>query len=193
MGFFSSLLKGVGSVIGAVVNPVGTITGLLSGGSKTVTPQVAAIVSPAPLNPLAVARTVAQGVTQPFDPRLAAVSGGGLAGLTGKAIGPGVPKGLPSTPFGSSRGNGRFAKRTIVQTINLDIGAVVNEVIMDGAPFLMNKAVRELARTSKKLQKANAKIPRRTSKESLSKKLTDKVLNETINQVGHHGHHNGNS
>jgi len=184
MGFFSDLLKGVGSVVGAVINPVGTVAKLLGGGS---TPTATALVQPGP---------AAQQVVQ------TAVTGTGvpLASGAGKSILTRVsPKATVSAiqfargdilPRGG--GNGKVAKRTIVQTINLDTGNVVNEIVLEGAPFLMNKAVRELARTTKKLRKANAKIPRRTVQASLAKQLTDRVMSETINHVGDHHGHNGN-
>lgn len=187
MGFFSSLLKGIGTVAGAVLNPAGAIAGLF-GASKT----TQAALAPAlpgltalsavgtPVKALIAAPTLATGV----------ISGGGTAGLRGKTIGPGVVKGLPAGTTIISGGNGKVAKRTIVQTINLDTGLVVNEVTLEGAPFLMNKAVRELARTTKKLRKANRKIPTRTVKQSLGSQLTERVLNQTIQDVGdHHGHH----
>ncbi len=185
MGFFSSLLKGLGTVVGAVVNPGAAIAGLF--GSKTATPSVptaTALVAPG-----AAARQVVQvGVTGTSVP---------LASGAGKAIGPGVSKGGSAfvggvlQPRVVTGGNGKIAKRTIVQSINLDTGQVVLETVLEGAPFLMNKAVRELARTTKKLKKAVKKIPTRTVEQSLSKRLTDKVLRTTIDNVGDHHHHNG--
>lgn len=182
MGFFSSLLKGIGTVAGAIINPGATIGGLLRGTAKTVTAPATAI------SATTAARTLADSVASPGVP---------LASGAGKLL-VRVPKATESAlefartgrTLVVSGGNGKVAKRTIVQTINLDTGQVVNEVTLEGAPFLMNKAVRELARTTRKLRKANRKIPTRTVKQSLGSQLTERVLNQTIQDVGdHHGHH----
>jgi len=78
------------------------------------------------------------------------------------------------------RGNGQFARQTIVQTIRLIDGVVVRQEIFSGAPFLMQKAVRELRATTKKLTRANAKIPRRTREQSRISKLQDAVLDQAL-------------
>jgi len=197
MGFFGDLLKGIGSVVGAVINPIGTITSLLGGDAKTAAVAASATaVVPAPKSVVELAGT---------DTPIRSAITGGLTALSAL----GLPLGVLPLAAGVIRpptageaavqrsgtmatgGNGRFAKRTIVQTINLENGAITNTVVLEGAPFLMNKAVRELARTTKKLKKAVKKIPTRTVEQSLSKKLTDKVLRQTIDDVGdhHHGPH----
>jgi len=196
MGFFSGILKAVGAVVGGILNPVGTVTKLLTGDAKTAasaaTAQSGAAVGATSLSAGGVVVKGVQAIAK--SPAVQGAVGGALAteaviGDTAKIIGTG--KGQIMGTFTGGGGNGQFAKRTIVQTINLANGAVTNQVILEGAPFLMNKAVRELARTTKKLNKAHAKIPRRSVKMSLSKQLTDKVLRETIDNVGDHHHHNG--
>ncbi len=188
MGFFSSLLKGIGSVVGAVINPVGTVAGLFGASKAT---QQALAPAPPGLAALTAIKAPLQALTGTTailgTPSLG--QPGAVDILTGKAIGTGVRKGLPPRAVVVTGGNGKVAKRTIVQTINLDTGQVVMETVLEGAPFLMNKAVRELARTTKKLRKANRKIPTRTVKQSLSAQLTERVLDQTIQDVGHPGHH----
>jgi len=216
MGFFSSLIKGVGSVIGAIVNPVGTITGLLGGGTTTPaapTPAAAAAATAVnPVRPAGIAGLAAQpafaiggaavgaaAVTarlpvQQIVQRVAPAVGvlGAIGGPIQRGID--VPALIANPPAAAlaqagimSRGNGQFVKRTIVQTINLATGAVVNQVVLDGAPFLMNKEVASLARVTRKLGKANRKIPRRTIKQSLASRLSEKALTEAIDNVGSNG------
>lgn len=191
MGFFSSLLKGVGAVVGAVINPAGTIAKLFSGDTKAAAP----VATGRALSATGAARSIAEGVA--LGPVLGTPRLGQPGVITGGDVArtiTGVQKGFPprtSAALPLTGGNGKVAKRTIVQTINLDNGAVVNEIVLEGAPFLMNKAVRELERTSRKLRKANRKIPTRPVKVSLAKQLTDRVLNETIQNIGDHHHHNG--
>jgi len=214
MGFFSSILKGLGTVVGAVINPGAAIAGLF-GGDKA----AATAIAPATQ---AVSPVVASGLGLPgslgrFDRRFPAASNVNqpvvqLAGtdtpirsaLTGAltALGAlGLPLGVAplaagvirpptgpeqlarSTALMATGGNGQFAKRTIVQTINLATGQVVKQDVLIGAPFLMNKAVAELRRTTRKLMKANAKIPRRTAKQSLGSELKDAALKKAIDMT----------
>jgi len=184
MGFFSKLLKGIGAVAGAVLNPAGAVAGLF-GASKT---QQAAL---APALP---GLTALSAVGTPVKALIAAPTLGSAqtSALAARAIGSGVSKGVVAA-VGTSlvmrgAGNGQFSKQTIVETINLDTGLVVKRIILDGAPFLMNKEVASLARVTRKLGKASRKIPRRTVKQSLGAQLTEKVLSQTINDVGHPHH-----
>lgn len=187
MGFFSGLLKGIGSVVGAVLNPLGTVAGLFGASKQTVANLAPVLPGLQTLAPTGAA--LKSLITAP-------ASGTGLVlgtprlGQPGVVTGAGVSVGAAAATLVVSGGNGKIAKRTIVQTINLDNGKIVNEVVLEGAPFLMNKAVRELARTTKKLKKAVKRIPTRLVTESLGKQLTNKVLRQTIDDVGdHHGHH----
>jgi len=192
MGFFSSLLKGIGTVAGAVLNPAGAIAGLFGASKSTQAALAPAAPGLTALSSVGVATKAL--IDAPSLSAIGANRAQALA-LAARSIGPGVPKAVVSagTTLKITGGNGKVAKRTIVQTINLDTGQVVLETVLEGAPFLMNKAVRELARTTKKLRKANRKIPTRTVKQSLSAQLTERVLDQTIQDVGHphHGHHNG--
>jgi len=185
MGFFSDLLKGVGAVVGAVINPGATIGKLLRG-----TGEASGIVAKTPLTAAQATTGVIQTVTGPGTAGPLAIAGRGV-GTLAQPIGSGLVGGaVAGRGVILTGGNGKVAKRTIIQTINLDTGIIVMEIVKEGAPFLMNKAVRELQRTTKKLRKANAKIPTREKKQSLGAKLTERVLNQTIQDVGdHHGHH----
>ncbi len=81
------------------------------------------------------------------------------------------------------RGNGQFVKQTIVQTIELMSGAVVREVVTQGDVFLFSKDVSKLRSTSKKLLSAAGKIPRRATKTSKGKLVTDAVQDAVLRSV----------
>lgn len=85
---------------------------------------------------------------------------------------------------GMGRGNGMVARQTIVQTINLETGALIRQLVFDGAPFLMNSDVRKLRSISRKVSKAHGKLPRRVVKESAMKQLTNAVVDDAIRKVG---------
>jgi len=217
MGFFSSLVKGLGAVVGAVINPAGTIAGLLGG--KGTTPTPAAVAAATPAAPVkAPTAQLSTGAPFAFGAAGALIGGAALrpaiqgiapkiAGSTIVAIKDGVQvggpadRGLDVTPgrvgqnitaaqlaqAGIMGGNGQFSKRTIVQTINLATGLVVKTVVFDGAPFLMNKEVASLARVTRKLGKASRKIPRRVVKQSLASRLSEAALTDAIDGVGKNG------
>jgi len=84
---------------------------------------------------------------------------------------------------GGGRGNGQFARQTIVQTIELATGAIVRQEVFPGAPFLMSNEVSRLSTVSKKVLRAGRKIPRRVSKESETAKLKDIVLREAMRRI----------
>ena len=99
--------------------------------------------------------------------------GAGLVGPDGQAL----PVGGPGQLGG---GNGRFAKQTIVQTIDLTTGQVVRQVTMNGAPWLMNSEVSGLGRVSRKVRKASRKIPTRTRRQSLGEELKEAAIEKAI-------------
>ena len=91
--------------------------------------------------------------------------------------------GLVSTPgqiaanmTGFGGGNGKEATRTIVQTVNLLTGKIVRFKILPGSPHLMNSEVSAAKRVFKISSKLHARMPRRTVKESQTKKLTDAAI-----------------
>jgi len=184
MGFFSKLLKGIGSVAGAFLNPAGSIATLLGGSAEAQAvqaPKVAANAAQIEANRLA---GLAAAARSPTGVGSRAATGIGLV-LGSPSLGqPGVVLGAQAAGLAGGGGNGQFSKQTIVQTVNLATGLVVKAVLLDGAPFLMNKEVASLARVTRKLGKASRKIPRRTVKQSLGAQLTEKVLSQTINNVG---------
>jgi len=183
MGFFSNLL---GNIIPAV-------TTLFGGAADPPAPVAAPAVQPAP-RPIPMVREGAPlsqvldffgPLAQPGDLRavLAGDGGGAVAGprprpITG--VGPQIPG---AQQLGFSGGNGKTFRRTFVQTVDIASGQILRNITLQGAPFLMNKEVNQLRRTARKLGRANAKIPRRTVKESLTKQLTDAALTRALGQT----------
>jgi len=186
MGFFSSLIKvvgGIGRTLLGIPTPaapaaaVARTTGLGVAGVQRLQTGRRVVQGVAPI-----ATSVAAGVIggrfsarqPPMDVALQAQQmaalrdGGGGGQVMGGDLG---------------RGNGQFARQTIVQTIRLIDGAVVRQEVFSGAPFLMQKAVRELRATTKKLTRANAKIPRRTVAQSKRSALIDTCLDQALSQA----------
>jgi len=184
MGFLSSLLGGIVKVGGGIVR------GLLG-----IAPKVAPSLIPAPPAVIsgvagAAARATVGGIAAAgrFAGRAAGTLPGQLA-LAGGAAFVGsrlAQQGVPGAEGpvimggGVGRGNGRFARQTIVETIDLTTGTVVRQEVFSGAPFLLNSDVRKLRQTTRKLTRAAARIPRRSVPVSLTKQLTDAALNAAI-------------
>jgi len=140
--------------------------------------------------------TGVQGIGATARTAVIAAGAGTLAGRLARQIQPDIPgmgAGGAVTPVAPGtgvvmggdlgRGNGQFARQTIVQTIRLSDGAVVRSEVFSGAPFLMQKAVRELRATSRKLTKANQKIPRKLVRQSKRSALLDSVLDQALAQA----------
>lgn len=173
MGFFSNLLGAVG----------GAIRGF------TGTPDPVRVVAAPP--PVPVPRALPVGpVTPPIftiPERLLQFRRRGLRALPHPGpVGAPDPVGGPHVHMGGGRGggNGQVARQTIVQTVDLMTGAVVRQVVFDGAPFLMNSDVRKLRSISRKVSKANSKIPRRVVAQSKLKQLQDAAVDEAMRKVG---------
>jgi len=100
-----------------------------------------------------------------------------LPAITG-ATGTGVVK-----TTGFSGGNGRFKTRTTVETMDTMTGKIVRSKTMPGSPHLMNSEVSAAKRVFRRTRKLNARLPRRTVKESKMKQLTDAAVDATIRNV----------
>lgn len=103
--------------------------------------------------------------------------GGGLFGGAGGANGAGRP------PQGFNGGNGRFSTRTIVQTMDLTTGKIVNEKMMPGSPHIMNSDITAARRVIRQSAKLARRIPRKTVRESKTKQLTDAAIDKAMRDV----------
>ncbi len=175
MGFFSSLIKGIGAIASPILGALGFIP------PRAAPAPAAAVLAVPPriripsVTPSALA---ARGVISPGAAAVGARIGGGL--LPAPTVTQRGPLGIASTTMPLRGGNGRFVRDTVVTTTNLDTGEIVRQVQLDGAPFLMNKDVQKLRQTAKKLTRAHGKLPRRTVKESLTKQLTDAAVKAAL-------------
>jgi len=115
------------------------------------------------------------------------VVGGLVAPILGSVLGTG---GAVNTT-GFSGGNGRFATRTIVETMDTTSGKIVKRKTLPGSPYLMNTEVAGLRKVVKKSNNLQKRIPRRTVKQSTTSKLTEAVQMKAIQnvQLPHHGGH----
>lgn len=107
------------------------------------------------------------------------------AGLVAGDGAGGVPIGAGGAPLmaggaGALRGNGRFARQTIVQTIDLVTKTVARTEVFSGAPFLMNNEVRKLRTVARKVARANGRLPRRTVRQSDLSALKDNLVRQAL-------------
>jgi len=145
-------------------------------------------VSPAP----GVQLGTIESLTQLIDPTVRAIApsvpGGSiltagldiLTSITGAVGGAGT--GVVKTT-GFSGGNGRFMTRTTVETMDTMTGKIVRTKTIPGSPHLMNSEVSAAKRVFRRTRKLNARLPRRTVKESKMKQLTDAAVDATIRNV----------
>lgn len=121
-----------------------------------------------------------QGITLPGVAQLGAQSlrQAGVIGPGGAAAPGGVPPGVMGL-----RGNGQFARTTLVSTINLQTGQVVRQQEFSGAPFLMNNDIRKLRGIARKVAKANSRLPRKTTKPSPISQLRDATVQQALQIV----------
>lgn len=80
-------------------------------------------------------------------------------------------------------GNGTRFRTTIVVTRDTDTGRILRTEILKGAPFLMNNDVRKLSTISRKVSKANSKIPRKTVRESATTQLKNAAVDSALRNV----------
>jgi len=183
MGFFSSLLSNVLPAIGTLFGGAPAAPVALPAPAPAPAPMVAPLPAPSLLDQFQIAGPGAARLIQ-----TGARTGTGAAILAAQA---GAPRPLPGVgpqipgaqQLGFSGGNGQTFRRTFVQTVDIRSGQVLRNITLQGAPFLMNKEVNQLRRTARKLTKANAKIPRRIVRESLTKQLTDAALTSALSRT----------
>jgi len=191
MGFFSKLIKGAGALIRGVIGlppaaaavPVAVGTGMaVAAGSRVVVPPATALI----------ARLAAQKAARAAAAKRLAVGVGAIAGGTvlGNVItgdGGGAVAGGGGTALavggGIGRGNGQFAKQTIVQTVDLATGTVVRQETFAGAPFAMQKDINRIRTLDRKLTKAANRIRSKSRGPSKTKQLTDAVTDAALRNV----------
>jgi len=85
-----------------------------------------------------------------------------------------------STALAAPGGNGSRFRTTIVITRETDTNRILRTEILKGAPFLMNNDVRKLSAISRKVSKANSKIPRKTVRESATTQLKNAAIDSAL-------------
>jgi len=101
--------------------------------------------------------------------------------LTGVLGGLGGGGQVDMTGFGG--GNGRFATRTVVETMDLTTGQIIRRKVMEGSPHLMNKDVSAAKKLFRQVRKLDSRMPRKTVRESKTKQLTDAAMDKALRDV----------
>jgi len=186
MGFFSSLIRGISKIAKPILGVLG-----LGAAPAAAAPTIITAGLPAGFvqagRGLATAaggaaRALGRGAAT-LPGQLALTGGAAFAGSRLAAPGVAAPGLAPAVIGGPARGNGRFARQTIVETLDLVTGQVVRQETFSGAPFLMNNEVRKLRTVARKLTKAHGKLPRRTQQVSLTSQLKDAAVRKAIEQT----------
>jgi len=188
MGFFSSIIKGITSVVA----PIGrAILGLPPPAAVQQVQQIGmrALGAPIAAAGAGIARTAAatgRAAVGVIRTPAGALGVGAAVGAAGTRI---LTPSSPGAAVGAAMvrgagGNGQFVRQTIVETIDLASNTVVRQLVFDGAPFLMNNEVRRLRTVAKKLGRANARLPRRTVKESAVSQLKDAAVRNALDNIG---------
>jgi len=114
--------------------------------------------------------------------RAAVVAGGTVLAGAGFAIGDQVVGALTDGGGGvmGEGGNGETFRRTIVQTIRSDDGVLVKQVILRGAPHLMQHDLVVAKKVFRLSSKLHQRLPKRTVKTSRIKLLTQQVLENAL-------------
>lgn len=157
MGFFDSLLSGIGKVANIVAPLItGTVASqAVAGVGQALTTTQAASTQAVDLikQTGAQVQAIATQVGVPTTTAAGAVVTGAAAGAVGMA---------------------NVRTETVIQRISRTTGLVLSTVTKPGSPFLMNSEVRALRRVSKMISKAHGKIPRKSAK------ISEKVITEAV-------------
>jgi len=163
MGFFSSIAKIGGTILGGLGRAVGIL------------PPLAAAAAP---------------VVRRAAPIVAAAVGGGLLAsqFTGGAAA-GAPGTLsvtnPATGQIMSIGRGNGLTTTITQVVTIDnaTGAIRSSKTFAGAPAIMQREVAAMKRAAKKAARIHGKIPRRVQKQGINSMITAAVKDQVLHSV----------
>lgn len=84
---------------------------------------------------------------------------------------------------GFSGGNGRFATRTTVETLDTQTGQIVKIKRMPGSPHMMNADIRAAKKVFRQTARLAKRMPRKTVKESKRTQLADAAIDKAIRGV----------
>lgn len=93
------------------------------------------------------------------------------------------PIGEPGLLQGFSRGNGKTANRTLVQTLDLTTNRIVRTTVHPGTPYMMNSDIQAAKKVFRQSRQLHARMPRRTVKESQVTKLKDAAIEQAMRNV----------
>jgi len=171
MGFFSELL-------GAALPIVGGIFGGATGaGAGTAIANILGAGDPEPATALAVGTGAQLAAMRGVSPLLGTNVAQSLA-----AIGTGTTVATVGAIV-----TGRLRKQTTVQTIDPATGRVVRSVTFAGGVAVRAADAAAAKRFFRQIRKLDAKLPRRTVKESAVKQLTDRVVKNALEKAGDNG------
>lgn len=166
MGFFDSLVSGLGKVL-TVAAPI--VTGFLGGQAAQAAGTVAAVGTAVVQTNVAASQILAQTKATAAQVGAPIVAGGGVTG--------------PVTFVGDvdEVGMAKVRTVTIIRRVARVGGAILSEVIKQGSPFLMNKEVAALRKVSKLISRAAGKIPRKPAR--ISEKALTAAVGDRIQQL----------
>jgi len=171
MGLFDDLISGVVGLTGGNINPITSLVSGVAGVATAVTAPIEAVAGVATKligTPVDLISEVASVI-----PVVAGVAGIASGGARGGVV--------DTTGFGG--GNGQFATRTIVETMNTMTGQIVSRKVLPGSPHLMNSEIRAAKKVFRQVRKLDARLPRKTVKTSKTKQLTDAAVDQAIRNV----------
>ncbi len=148
MGFFDSLVSGLGKVVN-IAAPI--ITGLVQPTGAGAAQAVAAAVVGAEVAAAQSTKAV----------QLLQQTGAAIPSGIGTPLAVGAQVGAAT---GQIAGMAEIRTQTVVQRVSRRTGNVISEIVKQGSPFLMNAEVRGLRRVAKMIAKAHGKLPRKSGK-----------------------------
>jgi len=80
-------------------------------------------------------------------------------------------------------GNGMSFRRTIVQTIRSNDGVIIKQIILPGAPHLMNKDIQVARRVINASRKLGGRIPKKIVRRSRKSMLMDQVMENALERA----------
>jgi len=170
MGFFSSILGGIGKVVGFAGRALGILPAKVAKAASPLARAAAVAV------PVVTGGLIGAGL---------AGGGGAAAGTALAAQGGQISVTNPATGqiVGVGGGNGVQTTVTMVQTIENATGRIISAKIFQGSPFLMNKEVAHLKSVSKKLRRGASSIPSRTRQPSTNQLINMAVKDQILHSV----------
>jgi len=159
----SSLLEPIVSVIGAVPVVGAPVAGILQSVTGTPSPE---------------SEVAILGGGQGLLGQLSDIATGALS-IPGDILGLTRP-GTAVDVTGFSGGNGRFATRTTVETLDVTTGQIVKLKRMPGSPHMMNSEISAAKKVFRATAKLHNRMPRRVVRESQMQQLTKAAVQKAI-------------